>query len=320
MSRTDLLPVRVHSVTYEAEDVRSFELRSPAGGDLPRYTAGAHLDVLLPGGIERSYSLLDPGLEPRRYRIGVQRSATSRGGSAFMFEGLKVGDIIQVTAPSNSFELFEEAPLSVLIAGGIGITPLWCMVQRLEQLGRRWQLYYATRTRERGAFLEPLRQLESRSPGRLVTVFDQEPGASMLDLRAIVASHGPHAHFYCCGPAGMLSAFEAATAAVPASQVHVEYFSAMQAPARGGFEVVLSRSGTTLFVPDDSTILQTLLARGLEVPRSCMSGVCGTCETAVLEGEPDHRDQVLSDRERASNKKMMICCSGSLGPRLVLDL
>jgi len=307
-------------VTYEAEDIRSFEFRSPDEVSLPPYTAGAHVDLRLPGGIERSYSLLDSGGPLNRYRVAVQRAAESRGGSAFMFDGLKVGDIVQVTRPANSFELDELAPLTVLIGGGIGITPLSCMIQRLEALGKEWRLYYASRTRSRAAFLSSFAKLERSAAGRVTMVFDQEPGQKMLDLPAVIGAHPPGTHFYCCGPARMLKAFEQATSGLPPECVHVEYFASDQAPAKGGFEVELARSGTLIFVPENKTILETLLARGMDVPRSCMSGVCGTCETAVIEGTPDHRDHVLSARERASNRKMMICCSGSLSPRLVLDL
>lgn len=317
---TDVLTLRVHSITYEASDVRSFELRDPAGAPLPAFTAGAHLDVRLPGGIERSYSLIDPSAQ-HRYRFAVQRAAESRGGSAYLFDKLAVGDAIEIVPPSNNFALVEDAPLSVFIAGGIGITPLWGMIQRLEQIGRDWRLHYVCRTRSRAAFLEPLLVLEHAHPGRVFVLFDDGAAAAQLDIAATVAAQSAGTHLYCCGPAGLLQAFENATQHLPAAQVHLEYFGAAQAPAAGGFEVVLSRSGTTVAVPAEKTILETLLACGYgDLPRSCMSGVCGTCETAVLEGVPDHRDQVLSDGERASNRKMMICCSGSLTPRLVLDL
>jgi vanillate O-demethylase ferredoxin subunit len=315
-----MLRLRTHAIAWEADGVQSFEFRAPGGGELPAFTPGAHLGVRLPGGIERSYSLVNPAGERHRYVTAVHRNPDSRGGSAWMFEQLRVGDLLEVTAPENSFPLDESVDVTVLIGGGIGITPLWSMIQRLEQLGRAWRLYYAVRTRAQAAFLAELQALEARQPGRVVTVFDQEPGQSMLDIAAVVEKQPEGAHFYCCGPSGMLHAFEAATKGRPAEHVHVEYFAADQAPARGGFEVVLARSGTSFVVPVTSTILETLLAKGFDVPRSCMSGVCGTCETVVLEGIPDHRDQVLSDREKASNKKIMICCSGSLGDRLVLDI
>lgn len=319
-----VLTLRVHSITYEASDVRSFELRDPEGASLPAFTAGAHLDLRLPGGLERSYSLIDPGTGDRdlcRYRFAVQRAVESRGGSAHLFEQVSVGDLVEVLPPSNNFELVEAAPLSVFIAGGIGVTPLWSMVQRLEQLGGQWRLYYVCRTRKRAAFFDSLLALERIESGRVFVRFDDGAESAQLDIAATIAAQPAGVHFYCCGPSGLLKAFEAATQHLPPTQVHLEYFAAAQAPAAGGFEVVMNRSGATIAVPADKTILETLLACGYsDLPRSCMSGVCGTCETAVLEGQPDHRDEVLSDSEKASNRKMMICCSGSLGPRLVLDL
>jgi tetrachlorobenzoquinone reductase len=194
------------------------------------------------------------------------------------------------------------------------------MIRRLDVLGLDWRLYYACRTRQRAAFLPELMRVTQASPNRLTTTFDQEPGFCMFDLAAIVDAQPVGTHFYCCGPVGMLKAFEIATAKHPADTVHVEYFSSDTPKAEGGFEVVLARSKKTLWIKPEQTILATLLENGLNVPRSCLEGVCGTCETVVLAGTPDHRDKVLSARERASNKKMMICCSGAIGGRLVLDL
>jgi len=318
---TERLNVRVHLVRTEAEDARSFELRAPDGADLPPFTAGAHLDVHLPGDISRSYSLTNPQSERHRYVITVNRDAASRGGSRHMCEVVRTGEMLRINAPSNTFQLREDAEQSVLLAGGIGITPLWCMIQRLEELKRPWRLYYASRTRPKMAFLRELRELEQRAPGRVTLNFDHEPGAVMFDIAEIVREQSPSAHLYCCGPTGMLKAFEAATEGRAPETVHLEYFTSDVAPAQqGGFEVVLARSKKTIRIEPGQTILQAVLALGMNVPRSCTQGVCGTCETAVLEGIPDHHDTVLSKRERESNKKMMICCSGSLSERLVLDL
>jgi ferredoxin-NADP reductase len=315
------LNVRVHGVRYEAEDARSFELRALDGGELPPFTAGAHLDIEIPEGLQRSYSLTNPQAERDRYVITINRDVASRGGSRYMCETVRPGDVLQITAPTNSFPLDEGPRLTVLIGGGIGITPLWCMIQRLEQLEKPWRLYYAVRTRAKAAFLTELERLERRVSGRLTLNFDHEPGGRMLDIAAIVQAQPPGAHLYCCGPTGMLKAFETATHSRPYDTIHLEYFANDIAPAQqGGFEVVLARSGKTITIAPGRTILEAVLALGMNVPRSCTQGVCGTCETAVIEGIPDHRDTVLSARERASNKKMMICCSGCLSERLVLDL
>ena len=321
MGVKDTLKVRVKSMSFEAQGINSYELRSETGGALPAFTAGSHIDLHLANGLIRSYSLVNVQEERNRYVIAVNRDAASRGGSRFLHEVLRVGDTLAISAPRNNFPLAEDAPHSVLIAGGIGITPLWCMIQRLESLGRSWHLYYCTRTRQSAAFLDEMRSLRANIDTRLHVNFDQEPGVKMLDIAGVAAAAGPDSHLYCCGPLSMLDAFEKATAARPPHTVHAEYFKAKEAPAAaGGFTVVLAKSGKTLVVPTGRTILDTLLDAGVDAPYSCMEGVCATCETRVLEGIPDHRDLVLSKQERELNNVMMICCSGSKSEKLVLDL
>jgi vanillate O-demethylase ferredoxin subunit len=268
----------------------------------------------------RSYSLLNASSEVHRYVVGVNKDPKSRGGSRFLHENLRAGDVITISHPRNNFELDETARHSVFIAGGIGITPLWSMIQRLEQTGASWELYYATRTRKNAAFLEQLQALPEAT-SKLHLTFDAEPGGVMLDLGKVLATVSPDAHLYCCGPVPMLEAFEKATASRLAQFVHVEYFAAKEKPSTdGGFTVELAQSGRAVSVPPGKTILDTLLDVGIDVPYSCQEGVCGTCEVRVLEGIPDHRDLVLSAAEKASNKTMYICCSGSKTPRLVIDL
>ncbi len=313
--------LRVHSATWEAEGIHSFELRDPAGGELTPFTAGAHIDLHLPTGMVRSYSLTNPQDERRRYVIAVQRDRVSRGGSTWVHDRLKVGDTITVAGPRNNFPLAEDAARSLFIAGGIGITPLWCMMQRLAALGRVFALYYCVRTRKEAALLEPLAALAQREGVKIAFNFDGEPGGKMLDIKAVVAAAAPDTHLYCCGPLPMLGAFEDATKDLPRERVHLEYFTAKEAPAAaGGFTVVLARSGKSFVIAPGKTILETLLDAGVPVPSSCLEGVCGTCETKVLEGVPDHRDVVLTEAERTANKTMMICCSGAKSEKLVLDL
>lgn len=316
----ETLEVRVKSVTWEAGRINSYELTPLQGDALPAFTAGAHIDVHLPHGATRSYSLVNAQGETHRYVIGVALDAASAGGSRYVHEQVCAGAKLTISPPVNTFALAEAAQHSVLIAGGIGITPIWCMVQRLVALDREWQLHYSARTRHEAAFLGPLNAL--RSQGESVALnFDYEPGGKMLDLAAIVAAAPADAHLYCCGPTGMLEAFEQATKSRPPDRVHVEYFSAKEAPARaGGFTVVLAKSNRSVFVEEGKTILETLLDEGLDPAHSCMEGVCGTCETRVLEGVADHRDLVLTDAEKAAGKTMMICCSGAKTPKLVLDL
>ena len=317
---TEHLDVRIKAISWEAPDIHSYELRALSGADLPPFTAGAHIDLNLPNGMVRSYSLVNPQTERHRYVVAAQKDRATRGGSRCLHERVGVGDTIRISAPRNNFPVAEEAGHSVLIAGGIGITPILCMVRRLATLGRSWELHYCARTRESAAFLEPLAALQS-AQGKLHLNFDGEPGGRMLDLTAVVGAAGEDAHLYCCGPLPMLAAFEAATAGVAPARVHVEYFTAKEAPVTaGGFTVALKKTGRELFVPEGKTILEAILDAGIDAPYSCMEGVCGTCETRVLEGVPEHRDLVLTREEQAAGRTMMICCSGSKSERLVLDL
>jgi ferredoxin-NADP reductase len=312
------MQVRVKRISYEAENINSYELMALAGGDLVAFTAGCHIDLHLPNGMIRSYSLLNDQSERHRYVVAVNKDVASRGGSSFIHQTIRVGDIIDISHPRNNFTLHEDAAHSVLIAGGIGITPLLSMARRLEALGRSWQLFYAARTRGAAAFLDELNALRSSN---LHVNFDQEPAGRMLDLSAIVREAPTDAHLYCCGPVPMLEAFEAATADLPGGRAHVEYFKAKEKPAaEGGFDVKLARSNQTITVKAGETILDALLDTGIAASYACREGVCGTCETRVIEGIPDHRDLFLSKEEQAANKTMMICCSGSKSPTLVLDI
>lgn len=319
MSRA-LIEVRVEAIAREAEDINSYDLRPVGECELPAFTAGAHVDLHLANNMLRSYSLMNPQGERHRYVVAIAKAPDSRGGSRFVHEAIHVGERLAISAPRNNFPLDEAAPHSVLIAGGIGITPLWCMVQRLVELDRSWSMYYGARTRKAAAFQTAIETLPSKAREKVYLHFDEEQGGAFLDIAGLVRDADPTYHYYCCGPAPMLKAFEEATAALPRSQVHVEYFSAIDAPATGGgFSVVLARSGRTVDVPPGKTILETLLEAGFDVPHACQMGTCATCETKVLEGVPDHRDVILSPEEKASNKTMMICCSGCIGDRLVLD-
>jgi tetrachlorobenzoquinone reductase len=316
-----ILDVRVKRIGYEAENITSYELVAPTGGELAPFTAGGHIDLHLSNGMIRSYSLVNDQCERHRYVIAVNRDAAGRGGSSFVHDSIRAGDIITVSHPRNNFALHEEAEHSVLIAGGIGITPLLSMVRRLETLERSWELFYAARTRVAAAFLDELNALRRNVHSNLHVDFDDQRSGRVFDLAAIVKKAPAHAHLYCCGPLPMLAAFEVATADRPAGHVHVEYFQARQAPAiEGGFEVKLARSNRRILVDAGKTILDALLDAGIAVNYACTEGVCGTCETRVLEGIPDHRDQFLSKEEQAANKTVMICCSGVKSGTLVLDL
>jgi tetrachlorobenzoquinone reductase len=311
-----LIEVRLIAIRFAANDTHLYELQRPDGGKLPGVTPGSHIDIHLPNGVMRQYSLIEAEDGPRSYVIGIKRDANSRGGSTYIHDKLRVGELLKISAPRNNFPLDETAPHTVLVAGGIGITPIWCMVQRLVALGRPWQLFYSCRTRSDAAFLAAL---EGMAPAQFN--FDDENQGRYLDLAAIVAQAPPGAHLYCCGPTPMLAAFEEATKNLPPEQVHVEYFTAKHEVAvEGGFIVELVKSGLELVIPPGKTILDAVRDAGVDVGYSCEQGICGACETRVISGVPDHRDSILSDSERAANKTLMICCAGCKSDRLVLDL
>lgn len=318
------LEVRVVGVRQETPAIRSLELVAAAGGRLPAFEAGAHVDVTLPNGLIRSYSLVGSLYDRSIYRIAVARDPHSRGGSVSLHEDVKVGSLLSISAPKNHFPLAQEAGLTVLVAGGIGITPLWCMVQQLQRDGRPWRLHYACRSRSAAAFLTELEQAAASGKGTLDLWFDDEHDQRPLDLKAALADVPDDAHLYCCGPAPMMAAYREATALRSPERVHFEYFKADEAPGSRpplrSFTVVLARSGHSVQVPEGSSILDALMINGIDAPYSCYEGLCGTCETRVLEGVPDHRDQLLTERARASNETVIICCSGSRTPTLVLDL
>ena len=318
--RTPELDVRITSIRREAEGIHSVEFRALDNSALPAFTAGAHIDLKLASDLTRSYSLSNDPHERNRYVVSVNKDPASRGGSRHVHEQLRVSDRLQIGPPRNNFQLDETAGHSVLIGGGIGITPLRAMIYRLDRIGRSWELFYATRSRATTAFIDELQRLEDLHPGRIHFHFSAENKATRFDLGVIVSNAPGSSHFYCCGPQSMMAAFEQATAALPRSQVHAEYFAAKGAAAEGGFKIVLHRSQRSLDVRRGSTILEALLAADIDVAFSCKEGVCGSCKVRVIEGVPDHRDLVLSPDQHARNDQMLVCCSGAKTPSLVLDL
>lgn len=312
---SETFELRLHTVTFAARDIHLLEFRPPHGELLPLFDAGAHIDLHLPNGLVRQYSLCNAPGERHRYVVAVKRDAHSRGGSQFVHEGLRVGEVLPVGAPRNNFPLVEDAACTVLIAGGIGVTPMVAMVARLRETDRPWQLHYSVRERVDAAFLNSLDGPE------LHLHVDSEHGGKPLAVADIVRGASPGSHLYCCGPAPMLDAFEAASAHLARDRVHVERFTpAKPAADAGGFTVKLARRGDSILVAPGQSILTALRGIGLDLPASCEQGICGTCETRVLQGQPDHRDSLLSDEEKVASKVMMICCSGSHGELLVLDL
>jgi len=321
----ELLQAKLHSIESLASGVHGFDFRPVDQDQWPAVTAGSHIDLHLPNGLMRSYSLVNAPGESRRYVIAVNREASGKGGSTYLHDRIRVGEVLSISQPRDSFPLKETTAHSVHIAGGIGITPLWSMVQRLSEIGAPWTLYYSARERECAAFVDPIVALASSTSGRVYLNFDAGASEKRLDLRAIVEAAPLDAHVYCCGPVPMLEAFESACAQRDPALVHREYFAAPAAKqtsntAERAFTVTLARSGKTIEVGPETSILDAILQAGIEVSYSCASGVCGACETKVLCGDLDHRDYVLSDAARETGKTMMICCSRATSAELSLDL
>ncbi|MBI2745848.1 MAG: oxidoreductase [Burkholderiales bacterium] len=316
------LQVRVARKAQEALDIVTLELVSADGRALPAFSAGSHVDVQLPGGITRQYSLCNDPKETHRYLIGVLRDPATRGGSAAVHDSVKEGDVLQISTPKNHFPLAHDAKQHLLLAGGIGVTPILCMAERLAITGAAFEMHYATRAPERTAFRA--RIAASSFADRVHFHHDNGDAAQKLDLKALLASPQAGTHLYVCGPKGYMDAVlgTARAAGWPESQLHYEFFGAevTKSDSDAGFEIKLASSGRIIMVPKDQTVTQALAAAGVEVMVSCEQGVCGTCLTRVLEGVPDHKDSYLTPEEQAANDQFTPCCSRSKTPRLVLDL
>jgi vanillate O-demethylase ferredoxin subunit len=314
------LEVRVATIVQVAEGIRSFELRRAGGEALPPFQAGDHVDVLTPSGQVRQYSLANaPG--DSHYEIAVQQEPASRGGSTSMHAGLKVGDLLKIGPPRSNFML-EPAAQHVLVAGGIGITPLLSMAATLARSKAPFTLHYFVRSRAHVAYLERIAQWGSALQFMLHEQLS--PEQTEQRLREDAPRRPAGTLVYSCGPGPFMEAVRRVYEQVlGAEAVHLEYFQPRQMEETTGdapLHVCLSRSGLELTVPAHQTILDALAAHGVKVPTSCMQGVCGTCVTRVLEGVPDHRDSFLSEFHRKSNKKIAICVSRAKTERLVLDL
>jgi ferredoxin-NADP reductase len=313
------IDVQVVAVRAVARDVLSIELQHRTGAWLPGAAPGAHIDVALPNGLVRQYSLTDALGQPQqdRYTIAVGWDANSRGGSHWIHEKLRVGQALRVSAPRNLFAMDPAHRKVLLLAGGIGITPIYAMARHCAAQGLDWTLVACARSAPRLAFLEELRALD---PARLQTHFDDERGGPM-DLQAALSQRRWDA-VYACGPAPMLDALAAATADWPADRVRSERFKAAEAPAgeRRVFELVLQRSGLSTEVGTQESVLDAIERLGISYPWSCREGVCGTCEAPVLEGQGEHLDFVLSPQEKETHQRLMVCVSRCAGPRLVLDI
>ncbi|WP_215453056.1 PDR/VanB family oxidoreductase [Streptomyces sp. ATCC 21386] len=304
-----------------ADDVVSLELapRSGDDGPLPSWQPGAHIDVVLPTGVTRQYSLCGPAQDTAWWRIAVLREPDGRGGSQWIHDSVHEGGELTVRGPRNNFPL-RTAPKYLFVGGGIGLTPLLPMIAEAEAVGAEWFLLYGGRSRTSMAFLTELERY-----GERVTVRPQDE-YGLLDLASFLGDPDPSALVYCCGPAGLIDAVEAYCATWPTGALNVERFAAaggrIPADTTAGqpIEVELRASGVTLTVPPELTVLKAVEQAGVPVLSSCEEGICGSCETAVLEGEVEHRDSLLTEEERAANDTMLICVSRARSGRLVLDL
>ncbi len=314
------LNLRVQAIRRQAEGIHAFELVRPDGAELPEVQAGAHVDVHLPGARVRSYSLAGDPADRRRWTLGVLREKAGRGGSAALHDQVKVSDVLAVGEPRNAFALTPEAHHSVLLGGGIGITPLKAMAHTLQARGESFELHYCARTPDHAAFLDELQDLVP--PGRLHLHFDQGDPARGLDIAGLLRVPAEGTHLYYCGPAGFMQACADASAHWPADTVHCEHFKAPASTAAdlpaGAFEVRLSRQGISVPVAPSQSIVQALEAAGHNVPTSCLSGLCGACKVGYLEGEVEHNDYILGDDEKAHC--LTLCVSRARSPVLVLDL
>lgn len=307
----------VQKAEVVAEDVVALTLVSPAGETLPSWSPGAHIDLVLADDLVRQYSLCSSTGEDTAWRIGVLRTPDSRGGSRRVHDTLTEGATVTTRGPRNHFPLVA-ASTYLFIAGGIGITPILPMIAQAQAAGADWRLLYGGRHRASMAFLPELAQY-----GNKVSVVPEDE-AGFLDLDAVLGTPQTGTLVYCCGPEGLLSAVESKCASWPPGSLHLERFSAKpqatSAVADETFELVLQQTGVTVTVPPDQSVFEVALEAGANVLGSCMAGVCGTCETEVVEGDVDHRDSVLNEEERASNQFMMICVSRSRSKQLVLDI
>jgi ferredoxin-NADP reductase len=314
--QANVVSLRVMAKTPAADGVVSLTLSRPDGRRLPDWTPGAHIDVVLPHGVTRQYSLCGDRFDAHTYRVGVLREPDGRGGSAFVHDVLAAGDLVGVGGPRNNFALVPSASY-LFVAGGIGITPLLPMIHQADLLDADWRLLYGGRTRESMAFRDELAVYGDR-----VQVVPQDEHG-LLDLASFLGAPRPGVKVYCCGPPPLLAATERACAAWPAHTLHLERFVAKDqgAPARSGpFAVELARAGVVVDVQPGVSVLDAVRAAGVDVLSSCRQGTCGTCETTVLAGRPDHRDSILADHERAVGDCMFPCVSRSRDDRLVLDL
>ncbi|MGX9425350.1 MULTISPECIES: PDR/VanB family oxidoreductase [Bradyrhizobium] len=303
-----------------ADGIIVLDLVAEAGTTLPDFEPGAHVDVHLGDGLIRQYSLCSNPSDRSRYQLGILLADGSRGGSAAVHRSVHTGDRLRIGLPRNHFPLAPEARQTLLIGGGIGITPLLAMAHHCVGNGKAFTLHYCARSRSKAAFLEELEKEPLRDATHLH--FDDDDPAQRFDPARDLPKPAPGTHLYICGPVGFMEWVigEARRLGYTETQIHREYFEAEVDIAGDGFEVALAQSGRTVTVPAGVTIVQALADAGVKIEVSCEQGICGTCLCTVIEGIPDHRDHYLTDEEKAANDQILPCCSRAKTPTLVLDL
>ncbi len=327
----DSLRVRVRSIAYQGAFINAYELVDLEGRELPPFSAGDHIDLYFRDGRTRQYSLSNNPSERHRYVFTVLRDPHGRGGSKAIFELVHVGRILTISKPRSNFPLAEEADRHLLLAGGIGVTPMMAMIYRLHDIGADFVMHYCTRSPDVTSFQDELAPFISQ--GKVVIHHDGGDPSKGLDIGSLLHENNPGTHLYYCGPTGFMRAVERAASHWPAGTIHFEYFtppvsaeavpaSMMNGDSAGsisiGFKVQLSSNGATYNIPDDKSIIDVLKEQGIDIQTSCEAGICRTCKTRYLDGEPDHRDFILDDDEK--EEYILICCSRSKSPLLVLDL
>ncbi|MBK4987148.1 PDR/VanB family oxidoreductase [Pseudomonas sp. S36] len=316
----ELLNVVVRKREIQGADVVVLDLERADGASLPAFEAGAHVDIHVAPGLVRQYSLCsDPG-EASVYRLGVLKDPASRGGSVQIHDALHEGREVQISTPRNLFPLVRDAKRTILLGGGIGITPMIAMAHALHRQGAAFELHYCGRSRSRSAFLGEL----ARAPfaACVVTHFDDEAQAQRLNLPTVLGDASAGTHLYTCGPSGFMDWVIAGARqqGYDEAHIHKEYFQVEVDASGGGFEVFAARSNKAVQVAEGQTILDALAQVGIKIDISCEQGVCGTCMCEVLEGVPDHRDVYLTDEEKAANDQILVCCSRAKTNKLVLDI
>jgi vanillate O-demethylase ferredoxin subunit len=324
--------LQMRQITHQAEKINSFEMVNPDGEDLPEFTAGAHIDFFFRDGSVRQYSLCNDPKERHRYVIAILRDDKGRGGSLALHERLHVQRTVSIGKPRNNFPVHEEAKHHLLLAGGIGVTPMMSMIHHFQSTGAEYTLHYCTRSKEHTAFQYEFADLITE--GRVIIHHDDGIPGNGLDLKTLLKDHSSGTHLYYCGPPGFMRAVKGFSAHWPDDTVHLEYFTAAASPkttmsdeekshagdeALGiGFQVKIASSGAIFSVPNHKSIVQVLGENGIDIEVSCQSGLCRTCAVKYLEGEVDHKDLVLSESDRL--QYMTPCCSRAKSKLIVLDL